>query len=170
MIQILKETAHSLQNTVGNPDRSLFHHGLIKILVQHQLSLIGRSWDELLAENKLGLTQYWPNPPPKTRRKRRASLKYDVDDVHKVDPGISKLHEASTPLDTHIGNDVPNKIDPLDAGTNMDPSSSVKCYGASTKVDSKSMNVKKSDPVTHEFLSDLCTLKKLCDESTQKLE
>ena len=52
----------------------------------------------------------------------------------------------------------------------MDPSSSVKCYGASTKVDSKSMNVKKSDPVTHEFISNLCTLKKPCDESTQKIE
>ena len=32
------------------------------------------------------------------------------------------------------------------------------------------MNVKKSDPVTHEFLSDLWTLKKPCDESTGKLE
>ena len=52
----------------------------------------------------------------------------------------------------------------------MDPSSSVKCYNASTKVDSKSMNVEKSDPLTHEFLSDLCTLKKPCDESTRKLE
>ena len=48
----------------------------------------------------------------------------------------------------------------------MDPSSSVKGYGASTKVDSKSMNVEKSNPVTHEFLSDLCTLKEPCDEST----
>ena len=52
----------------------------------------------------------------------------------------------------------------------MDPSSSIKRYDTSTKVDSKSMNVKKSDPVTHEFLSDLCTLKKPCDDSTRKLE
>ena len=80
-----------MQNTVGNPDRSLFHHGLSKILVQHQLSLIGRSWDELLAENKLGSTQYWPNPPPKTRRKHRASLESEVDDVHKAESGVSKL-------------------------------------------------------------------------------
>ena len=32
------------------------------------------------------------------------------------------------------------------------------------------MNVEKSDHVTHEFLFDLCTLKKPCDESTRKLE
>ena len=65
LLQSLKKMAHSVQNTIGNSDRSLFHHGLIKILVQHQLSLICKSWDELLAENKLGLTQYWPNPLPK---------------------------------------------------------------------------------------------------------
>ena len=93
-----------------------------------------------------------------------------MDDVHKAERGVSRLQEASSSLDTHISNDVTNKVDPLDVGTNMDPSSSVKCYVASTKVDSKSMNVKKSNPVTHEFLSDLCTLKKPCDESTQKLE
>ena len=52
----------------------------------------------------------------------------------------------------------------------MDPSSSFKRYGTSTKLDSKSMNVKKTDPITHEFLSDLCTLKKPCDESTRKVE
>ena len=83
--------AHSVQNVVGNPNISLFHHGLIKILVQHQLSLIGRSWDELLAENKLGSTQYWPNPPPKTHRKRKDPLKYEFDDDHKAEPGVSKL-------------------------------------------------------------------------------
>ena len=86
--------AHSVQNTIGNPNRSLFHHGLIKILIQHQLSLIGRSWDELLAENKLGLKQYWPNPSPKTCKKRKAPLKSEVDDVHKAEPGVSELHEA----------------------------------------------------------------------------
>ena len=95
-----------------------------------------------MTENKLRSTQYWPNPPPKTHRKHRASLKSEVDDVHKADPRVSKLQEETQPLYTHIGNDVPNKIVLLDVGTNMDPSSSVKCYGASTKVDSKSVNVK----------------------------
>ena len=79
-----------------------------------------------MAENKLGSTEYWPNPPPKTRRKRRASLKSEVDDVHKAERGDSRLQEASSSLDTHISNDVTNKVEPLDARTNMDPSLSVK--------------------------------------------
>ena len=128
--------AHSVQSTIGNPDRSLFHHSLIKILIQHHLPLSCRSSDELLVENKLGSTQYWPNPPPKTRRKRKAPLKSEVDDVHKAEPGVGRLQEASSSLDTHISNDVINKVDPLDAGTNMDPSPSVEHFSTSTKVDS----------------------------------
>jgi len=55
-LQSLKKMAHSVQSTIGNSDRSLFHHGLIKILIQHQLSLSCKSWDEFLVENKLGST------------------------------------------------------------------------------------------------------------------
>ena len=58
LLQSLKKMAHSVQSTIGNPDRSLFHHSLIKILIQHQLSLSYRSWDEFLVENKLGSIQY----------------------------------------------------------------------------------------------------------------
>ena len=83
--------AHSVQSTIGNPDRSLFPHGLIKILIQHQLSLSCKSWDEFLVENKLGSTQYWPNPPPKTRRKRKAPAKSEVDDIHKAELRDKKL-------------------------------------------------------------------------------
>ena len=122
-----------------------------------------------MVENKLGSTQYWPNPP-KTRRKCKAPLKYEMDDIHKAEPGDSKLQEASSSLDTHISNDVTNKVDPLDAGTNMDPSPSVKRFSASTKVDSELMNDVNFDSVTHEFLSDLCTPKKPCDEYTRKIE
>ena len=56
LLQSLKKMAHSVQNTIGNPDRSLFHHGLIKILIQHQLSLSCKYWDEFLVESKLGPT------------------------------------------------------------------------------------------------------------------
>ena len=37
-------------------------------------------------------------------------------------------------------------------------------------VDSELMNDVNFDSVTHEFLSDLCTPKKPCDENTRKLE
>ena len=79
--------AHTMQNTIGDLDRSLFHHGFIKILVQHQLSLVGRSWDELLVINDLGLTQYWPTLHSCTRRKCKAPLNPEIDDSHKSKVG-----------------------------------------------------------------------------------
>ena len=93
-----------------------------------------------------------------------------MDDVHKAKLGVSRLQEASSSLDTHISNDVTKKVDPLDAGTNMDPSPSVECFSASTKVDSELMNDVNFDFFTHEFLCDLCTPKKPCDESMRKLK
>ena len=162
--------AHSVQSTIGNPDMSLFHHSLIKILIQHQLSLSCRSWDEFLVENKLGSTQYWPNPPPKTHRKRKATLKSEMDDIHKAEPGDSKLQEASSPVDTRISNDGTNKVDPFDAETNMDQYLFDKRFSTSVEVDGKLMNDDKIDSVTHEFISDVCTPKNPCDDSTRKLE
>ena len=85
LLKSLKKMAHSIQTTIGNPDRSLFHHGLIKILIQHQLSMSCKCWDEFLVECKLGPTQYWPNPPPKTHRKRKAPVKSEIGDVHKAE-------------------------------------------------------------------------------------
>ena len=76
--------SNSVQTTISNPDRSLFHHGLVKIIIQHQLSLNGKSWDEFLIECQLGLTQYWPNPPPKTHRKRKAIVKSNVSNVQEA--------------------------------------------------------------------------------------
>ena len=93
-----------------------------------------------------------------------------MDDVHKAKLGVSRLHEASSSLDTHISNDITNKVDPLDAGTNMEPSLSFKRFSTSTKVDGELMNDENFDSVTREFLSDLCTPKKPCDESMRKLE
>ena len=56
LLHSLKRMVHTVQNTRGDVERSLFHHGLLKILFQHQLSLFGRSWDEFLDENDFGLT------------------------------------------------------------------------------------------------------------------
>ena len=56
----------------SNPDRSIFHHGLIKIILQFQLSANEKSWDKFLVDCQLGPTQHWPNPSPRTRRKRKA--------------------------------------------------------------------------------------------------
>ena len=123
-----------------------------------------------MVENKLGSTQYWPNPPPKSCRKRKAPLKSEVDDIHKVELEDSRLQEASSPLDTHISNDGTNKVDPFYAETNMNQSPSAKCFSTSVKVDGELTNDENFDFVTREFPSDLCTPKKPCDESMQKLE
>ena len=58
---------YAVQHTIDDQDRSLFHHGLLKTVIQHQLSSMGRTWDEFLSENNFGKTQYWPSPLPKFR-------------------------------------------------------------------------------------------------------
>ena len=83
--QSLKKMLHLVQS-FDNPNRSLFHHGLVKIIIRHQLSLNGKSWDEFLIECQFGPTQFWPNPSPKTRRKRKATVK----------PGVSNVPEAES--------------------------------------------------------------------------
>ena len=162
--------AHSVQSTIGNPDRSLFHHGLIKILIQHQLSLSCKSWDEFLVGCKLGPTQYWPNHPPKTRRKRKAPSKSEVDDILKAELGDIKLQEASSPVDTRISNEGTIKVNSCYAETNMDQSLSDKRLNTPAKVDGKLTNDENVDAVNHENPSDLCTSKKLGDESMRKHE
>ena len=63
----LEKMAYAIQNTVGDQDKSLFHHGFFKIVILYQLSYVGRNWDEFLSENKFGKTQYWPYPLPKVQ-------------------------------------------------------------------------------------------------------
>ena len=101
-----------MQNTIGDLDRSLFHHGLIKILVQHQLSLVGRSWDELLIINDLGLTQYWPNLCPRTCRKSKAPLNPEIDDSHKSKVGDQVVNLL---VSIKIGDVIIGQPEPLNA-------------------------------------------------------
>ena len=58
LLQSLRKMAHTVQTTIGDIEQSLFHHGLLKILVQYQLYRLCRSWDEFLNANDFGLTQY----------------------------------------------------------------------------------------------------------------
>ena len=51
LLNILQKMASTVQSTIGKHDYILFHHVLVKILVQHQLSLIGKDWDQFLNEN-----------------------------------------------------------------------------------------------------------------------
>ena len=60
LLHSLHKMAVMVQRTIGNQYRSLFHHGLIKMLVQYQLVTVGKTWDEFLKENDFGLTRFWP--------------------------------------------------------------------------------------------------------------
>ena len=83
-----------VQRTIGNKDCSLFHHGLIKMLVQYQLVTVGKTWDEFLKENEFGLTQFWPTYLPKTHAKRRRPCEGEVKEEtdHITDhEGLDKL-------------------------------------------------------------------------------
>ena len=69
LLNSLHKMAVTVQRTIGNQDRSLFHHGMTKMLVQYQLATIGKTWDEFFKENEFGFTQFWPTYLPKTRAK-----------------------------------------------------------------------------------------------------
>ena len=69
LLHSLHKKAIMVQRTIGNQDRNIFHHDLIKMLVQYQLVTIGKTWDEFLKENELGLTQFWPTYLAKTHAK-----------------------------------------------------------------------------------------------------
>ena len=84
--------AYAVQNTIGNQDHSLFHHNLIKILIQFQLSTIYMSWDQLLVENGFGQTKFWPPSTSKSRLKRR---KHYISKIHTFNPNPNPNEEVN---------------------------------------------------------------------------
>ena len=60
--------ACAYQSDVGDKKRSLFHHGLITILVSYQLRELGDSWESFLARNEFGENDEWPRRRSKTRK------------------------------------------------------------------------------------------------------
>ena len=98
----------------SNPDRSLFHHGLIKIILQFQLSANGKSWDSFLVDCQLGPTQRWPNPSPRIRKKRKA-IKSEVNITSETISEVKGFGEVSIPINDGISNDNDRNTSPCDA-------------------------------------------------------
>ena len=69
LLHSLHRMAVTVQQTTVNESHSLFHFGLIKILVQYQLATMSRTWNEFLSDNGFGLTSFWPTCLPNTRIK-----------------------------------------------------------------------------------------------------
>ena len=61
--------ACAYQSNVGEKERSLFNHGLIKILVSYRLGELGDSWESFLARNKFGGNEELPRQRSKTRKR-----------------------------------------------------------------------------------------------------
>ena len=66
----LHKMASTYQINVGDKNRSLFHHGLIKILVSYRLEELGQTWDSFLVRNGFGANEEWPKQRPRVRRRR----------------------------------------------------------------------------------------------------
>ena len=61
--------AYTYQINVGDKERILFHHGLIKILMSYQLGELGETWESFLMHNGFGENEEWPGERPRTRRR-----------------------------------------------------------------------------------------------------
>ena len=63
----LHKMVTTYQSNVGNKNQSLFHHGLIKILVSSRLEELGQTWDSFLVRNGFGDNEEWPKQTPRVR-------------------------------------------------------------------------------------------------------
>ena len=66
----LHKMVTTYQYNVGDKSRSLFHHGLIKILVSSRLKELGQTWDSFLVRNGFGVNEEWPKQRPTVRRRQ----------------------------------------------------------------------------------------------------
>ena len=65
----LQKMACAYQSNVGDKEQSLFHHGIIKILVSYRLGELGDSWESFLTHNEFGENDEWPRQRSKTKRR-----------------------------------------------------------------------------------------------------
>ena len=67
LLNDLEKMAYAIQNTIGNQDRSLVYHRLLKLFIQYQFYAFDKSWDQLLVENGFSQTKFWPPSISKSR-------------------------------------------------------------------------------------------------------
>ena len=53
LLQSLNKMSKTIQKHKGNEDRSLYHNGLVKILIESELQRRGKTWKEFLIENQI---------------------------------------------------------------------------------------------------------------------
>ena len=104
-INSLEKMAYVVHNTIGDQDQSLFHQCLWKILIQSQLSIIDKSWDQFLVENNFGQTWFWPPFISKSRKKRR---KPSVNETPTLNPdeNTKEINDSQPALSKDSGDNL----------------------------------------------------------------
>jgi len=93
------------QREFGNIDRSLFHHELIRILVEFKLSHLGDTWENFLQRNG-----FVPLVQDKVREEIphiiEVSLEFILENVSDSEPVSSSRHDSTieTPIQPHDTN------------------------------------------------------------------
>ena len=110
--------ACTYQINVGDKERSLFHHGLIKILVSYWLGELGDSWESFLTRNGFGENEEWPLRRPKTRwrhiktEESRPELE-ECGSQYNLDNEVSKSGRTLSRSDFKVNSEV-NPETPVD--------------------------------------------------------
>jgi len=71
----------TIQKKKGNEDKSLYHFGLIKILIEYELQRRGKTWKEFLATNQI------KDEEDKQEQQEHSRFMYNIDEeipVHKA--------------------------------------------------------------------------------------
>ena len=80
---------------------SFVHFYHLRLLVQYQFSLSGRSWDQFLIDNILGPTKFWPTSLSKSRLKRRKCIDVKLS-VPKLDANLLQIEYDQLNLSRNI--------------------------------------------------------------------
>ena len=91
LLQSLTKMSKTIQKQKGNEDKSLYHFGLIKILIEHELQRRGKTWKEFLAANQI------KDEEDKEEPQENSGFMNDIDEeipIHKaskVPPLVSSI-------------------------------------------------------------------------------
>ena len=75
----LHKMACTYKMNIGDKERILFHHRLIKIIVSYRLRELGEAWESFLMRNGFGENEEWPRQKPRLRRRRIKDEQAELD-------------------------------------------------------------------------------------------
>ena len=80
LLQSLKKMASCVQRRVQFLETTLYHHGLVKILIEHHLAKTNDTWDDFLIRNHFEeAKEPSPEPQPTKRSRKWRASKVEID-------------------------------------------------------------------------------------------